>query len=189
MKIYRKTSLIVILFLSGFIGVAEANMSDLFNKYSKVSTESHSAESTNLNTTQNKMSDKPVFKFIDLDGNTHTNQSTRGKYLIINFWATWCVPCIADISNLINFYKKHSYEALIVGLNYEKAERKDIVSLVDELNINYPIILFSKDNGPQFSKFIDIQGMPTTIIYNPKGELIDTHLGQISPELLKGLIL
>jgi len=49
MKIYRKTSLIVILFLSGFIGVAEANMSDLFNKYSKVSTESHSAESTNLN--------------------------------------------------------------------------------------------------------------------------------------------
>lgn len=171
-------------------GVAYANtsMSDLFNKYS-TNIESVPASNVVREVSPDNTINKPVFKLVDLDGNIFTNQNTNGKYLIVNFWATWCKPCLQEIPEFVKFYNNHSDKALILGMSYEKAERKDVENYVDKLNVNYPIILYAESNTSHFSKFTEIKGMPTTVIYNPEGELASEHLGQINLEIIKGEVL
>jgi len=62
----------------------------------------------------------PNFSIVDLNGNTHTNNSVKGKYLVVNFWATWCPPCLKEIPAFVEFYEKHADKVQILGLDYEE---------------------------------------------------------------------
>ena len=108
---------------------------------------------------------------------------------MVNFWATWCPPCLKEIPAFVEFYDNHADKVQILGLDYEQADKKTVLEFTDPLMINYPIILFDDKNGSQFTNFGEIIGMPTTYIYNPKGELVDFHMGEIDIETLEKSIL
>lgn len=131
----------------------------------------------------------PDFSLTDTEGNQHTDESTKGKYLIVNFWASWCPPCLKEIPAFVEFYEKNQDKVLILGLDYEQTDQQAIADFTDQFMVNYPIILFDKENGPQFSEFGDILGMPTTYIYDPKGNLIDSHMGEMNIADLEKIIL
>ena len=122
----------------------------------------------------------PNFSIVDLNGNTHTNNSVKGKYLVVNFWATWCPPCLKEIPAFVEFYEKHADKVQILGLDYEEADKSKIVEFTDTYMVNYPIILFDDVNSKEFKKFGEVFGMPTTYIYNPEGELIDFRMGEMN---------
>jgi|APSaa5957512493_1039668.scaffolds.fasta_scaffold79694_2 thiol-disulfide isomerase/thioredoxin len=186
--------LLLILIFTQSISYAGSSMSDLFNKYPNMSVENQSdIQNTSGNRevipaidadTKSNVSDKPIFKLLDIKGNTFTDKNTDGKYLVINFWATWCKPCLQEIPILVGFYNKHSDKVLVLGMSYEKSNRIDVEGFTSRLNVNYPIILFSEVNAPYFSKFTEIKGMPTTVIYNPKGKLVGAYLGQVNKDIL-----
>ncbi len=139
---------------------------------------------------QQKKSQKVAqFSLTDTQGKVHTDESTKGKYLVVNFWATWCPPCLKEIPAFVEFYEKYSDKVEILGLDYEQANKNTIAEFTDTFMVNYPIILFDDKNGPQFSNFGEVLGMPTTYIYNPKGELIDFHMGEIDINTLEKAIL
>jgi thiol-disulfide isomerase/thioredoxin len=137
---------------------------------------------------QDKQIIAPSFSLIDTQGNIHTNQSTQGKYLVVNFWATWCPPCLKEIPAFVEFYENNKDRVLILGLDYEQADKKAIEEFTDTFMVNYPIVLFDKHNSPQFPNFGEVIGMPTTYVYNPKGKLVDFKMGEMDIESLKNAI-
>ena len=58
-----------------------------------------------------------TFELIDIKGNVFTEKNTEGKYLVVNFWATWCTPCLKEIPAFVKFYKENSEYAEILGLD------------------------------------------------------------------------
>ena len=129
-----------------------------------------------------------VFELTDTAGNIYTQENTRGKYLVVNFWATWCTPCLKEIPVFVEFYNQHADQVEILGLDYEPINLKAINEFIERFSINYPIILFDEKNESEYSKFGDIVGMPTTQIYDPKGELMQTFMGEINMEDLEKII-
>ncbi|MEC7596518.1 MAG: TlpA disulfide reductase family protein [Pseudomonadota bacterium] len=129
-----------------------------------------------------------TFTLTDTEGSVFTEKNTRGKYLVVNFWATWCTPCLKEIPAFVEFYNKNSNHVEILGLDYEPVNLPVINEFVERFSINYPIILYTDTNDSEYSKFGEIVGMPTTLIYSPDGELIRTFMGEVTIEDLKKYI-
>ena len=123
-----------------------------------------------------------TFTLTDTKGSVFTEKNTRGKYLVVNFWATWCTPCLKEIPAFVEFYNKNSNHVEILGLDYEPVNLPVINEFVERFSINYPIILYTDTNDSEYSKFGEIVGMPTTLIYSPDGELIRTFMGEVTIE-------
>lgn len=138
---------------------------------------------------EEKTAKLPAFSMTDINGNVHTNDSIKGKYLVVNFWATWCPPCLKEIPAFVEFYEKHADKVQILGLDYEQANKSKIIEFTDTLMVNYPIILFDDTNSKEFEKFGEVLGMPTTYIYNPEGKLVDFRMGEINITDLENAIL
>ena len=128
------------------------------------------------------------FSLTDTKGVIFTEKNTRGKYLVINFWATWCTPCLKEIPAFVKFYEENSDHVEILGLDFEPVDLEIINDYVGRFSINYPIVLYNEDNDSEYSNFGEIIGMPTTQIYSPEGELLHTFMGEITIDDLSEFI-
>jgi len=128
------------------------------------------------------------FSLTDTKGVIFTEKNTRGKYLVINFWATWCTPCLKEIPAFVKFYEENSDHVEILGLDFEPVDLVIINDYVERFSINYPIVLYNEDNDSEYSNFGEIVGMPTTQIYSPEGELLHTFMGEITIDDLSKFI-
>ena len=128
------------------------------------------------------------FSLTDTKGVIFTEKNTRGKYLVINFWATWCTPCLKEIPAFVKFYEENSDHVEILGLDFEPVDLEIINDYVGRFSINYPIVLYNENNDSEYSNFGEIIGMPTTQIYSPEGELLHTFMGEITIDDLSKFI-
>lgn len=129
-----------------------------------------------------------TFELIDMKGNVFTEKNTEGKYLVVNFWATWCTPCLKEIPAFVKFYKENSEYVEILGLDFEPVNIEIINEFIERFNINYPIVLYDHRNDSEYSNFGEILGMPTTQIFSPEGELLQTFMGEVTIEDLNKFI-
>ena len=129
-----------------------------------------------------------TFELIDMRGNVFTEKNTEGKYLVVNFWATWCTPCLKEIPAFVKFYKENSEYVEILGLDFEPVNIEVINDFIERFNINYPIVLYDHRNDSEYSNFGEILGMPTTQIFSPEGELLQTFMGEVTIEDLNKFI-
>ena len=127
----------------------------------------------------------PEFSVLDINGKTHNNDTVKGKYLVVNFWATWCPPCLKEIPAFVDFYSKNSDRVEILGMDYEQANVDKIIDFTDSFMVNYPIVLADGNNRKEFEKFGEIIGMPTTYIYAPNGSLVDYFMGEVNIKTLE----
>ena len=130
-----------------------------------------------------------TFELIDIKGHVFTEKNTEGKYLVVNFWATWCTPCLKEIPAFVKFYKENSDHVEILGLDFEPVNKEIINEFIERFNINYPIVLYDHRNDSEYSNFGEILGMPTTQIYSPEGELLQTFMGEVTIEDLNKFII
>ena len=122
------------------------------------------------------------FQLLDLSGQKHALSDYRGRWVIINFWATWCGPCIKEIPELVAFQRKYRTTAQVLGINFEQSTTNNIRRYGNQLDINYPILRITDE---PLVPFEPLKGLPTTFIVSPEGKIIHRHLGPMSYEQLK----
>lgn len=121
------------------------------------------------------------FNLKGLDGKTYQLADYRGKWVIVNYWATWCPPCLAELSDLELFHTNNELNAVVLGINMEKIKLKKLQNFIEEQFISYPILLSKSIHNSIFGQ---ITSLPTTVIINPEGQAVAVHRSQISAELL-----
>src|SRR5438105_12850284 len=80
---------------------------------------------------------------VDLDGRQISTSDWRGKVVLINFWATWCPPCRAEIPDLIALQEKYRDQLQIIGVSEDEAGPEVVKRFVAEHRMNYPVVFFS----------------------------------------------
>lgn len=122
----------------------------------------------------------------DLDGKMHDIAQHRGKWVIVNYWATWCPPCIYEIPELVAFHARHAdTDAVVVGVNAEELDDRLLRDFVADLNVNYPIL---REDPARMNPLSRVFGLPTTYIIAPDGTLAARRNGPVTAAQLELLI-
>lgn len=108
---------------------------------------------------------KPDFELAD--GKVGTFDQWHGKWIIINYWATWCGPCHEEIPELNAFYKSHP-EVVLVGVNFDNSQGLTLNEDIKKMAIEFPVLTQDPAKALQFQT---PSILPTTVIINPKGKL------------------
>src|SRR6185369_2665389 len=116
----------------------------------------------------------------DVDGRTISTASLKGKVVIVNFWATWCPPCRAEIPDLIALQDKYRDRLQIVGVSEDEDSIEEVKRFVAEHKINYPIVM----STPQLTKlFPGVRALPTSFILDTESRLVQKHVGMLHAEV------
>ncbi|WP_237758259.1 TlpA family protein disulfide reductase [Legionella londiniensis] len=121
----------------------------------------------------------------DLQNNKISFSSLQGKWVFLNYWASWCQPCIDEIPELNRFYNKHKHKVVIFGVNYDALPIEEQRLLVRQYDLAYP----SLSHDPAASLNLgDIRGVPMTFVFNPEGQLAHTLTGGQTSKTLSRII-
>jgi thiol-disulfide isomerase/thioredoxin len=122
----------------------------------------------------------PTWKLQTTDGRTLSSTELSGKVQLINFWATWCPPCNAEIPDLIELQNKFGKDGLvIVGVSVDQDGADVVKRFVENKKINYTVALAADGIETVFGKF---EGIPTTFIIDRKGMIRSMDVGYLSAE-------
>ena len=126
------------------------------------------------------------FSLPGLDGRQYTLGEYRGKWVIINFWATNCPPCLKEIPELENFYRRHKdSDAVVLGVNYEDIKLSWLKDFIGSVQMSYPVLLAEPGQPTPFGS---VKVLPTTVIVTPSGDVSGMHSGAVTADMLDDYI-
>ncbi|PKL34530.1 MAG: TlpA family protein disulfide reductase [Spirochaetae bacterium HGW-Spirochaetae-10] len=109
----------------------------------------------------------PDFTLSALDGRTYRLSELRGKVVVVNFWATWCLPCKVEIPILKSLHSELENDGLVIlGLTQESAAQ--VMSFVQEHEMNYPVVI---DDRSEAADAYGIRGYPTVVVVDRDGKI------------------
>jgi cytochrome c biogenesis protein CcmG/thiol:disulfide interchange protein DsbE len=117
----------------------------------------------------------PDFTLSDASGRTVTLSDFRGQVVLLNFWATWCIPCGAEIPSLMEL--QHAYRARgfqVVGVSVDEDGWKSVRPFIETRHVNYPVVI---GNDALEHAYGGLESVPMTLIVDKSGRIAATHLG------------
>jgi len=173
----KKTSLF------GFIGIVFFTMTFLsFGYYSssnaavKVTKPQYNLQVVDL--TAKNINPNSPYKSIKLS-------DFKGKTVMLNFFATWCPPCRAEIPTIVKFFNSHyKNNFVVIGINMSQGEGQNIQNFIKEFGIKYPIV----NGSMQIASSYSIMGLPTSFVINPNGRLVAIQIGEINETFLNNAL-
>ena len=131
---------------------------------------------------QDEMTD---FTFKDVDDKEYNTKDYRGKWVLFNYWGTYCPPCLDEIPDLIEFSEKHKDDAVVVGLDAGGTDIAGLKQFADDYFMNYTIAPAQESTLTAFGILV---GIPTTFIVSPEGKVLEQVIGVIEPENVEKLM-
>lgn len=122
----------------------------------------------------------PDFELKTLDGKTVKLSDYRGKKVILNFWATWCPPCKAEMPDIQKYYNEADDNVEILAVNIDP--QYDVKKFVRDANVTFPVLLDSKDEVNTLYKILTI---PTTYFIDGEGIIRSKHLSVMTTEIIR----
>lgn len=119
----------------------------------------------------------PQTQFVLLDGSSKTTQDLRGKVTLVNFWATSCTTCVAEMPEIIatyNKYKDQGYDTLAVAMSYDPPSY--VLNFAQSRQLPFQVAI--DNTGAVAKAWGDVKLTPTTYIVNKRGEIVKTYIGQ-----------
>ena len=105
---------------------------------------------------------------------------------MLNFWATWCPPCLKEIPELVDFHDEHHEKnAVVVGVDYEDIKLSELKEFTESYFMSYPILRTSPTIKTPFGV---ISGLPTTYLISPTGEVVAKQSGPVTAKMIKDFI-
>ena len=125
---------------------------------------------------------RPALRVATLDGKTFDLADQRGKWTIVNFWATWCGPCLKEMPELsaLDAMREH---IVVVGLAYEDNTPEAMREFMKEHPVVYPIALLDVYNPPK--DFEPPRGLPMTYLITPEGKVARKYAGPVTARMLE----
>jgi len=130
---------------------------------------------------------EPVdYSLPDVNGKKHSLADYKGKWVIVNYWATWCPPCQEEIPDLVEFHDRHKDDdAVVIGINFEDIGEEQLSAFVDSFLISYPIL---RSEPLAETPLGSIPGLPTTFIIAPDGSPVARQVGPVTGKQLDDYI-
>lgn len=126
-----------------------------------------------------KPSPAPNFSLKTADGKSVELKKLQGRVVVLNFWATWCPPCRAEIPGMIEVYDAYRGKGLeIVAVSLDRGGWKDVTPFVEKMKMTFPVVLDQEGNLAM--AYGGIQYIPTTFIIDRNGNIVSKHVGGIS---------
>jgi thiol-disulfide isomerase/thioredoxin len=128
---------------------------------------------------------QPALKVTTLEGKPYDLAAQRGHWVIVNFWATWCVPCIKEMPDISHFVASHA-DVRAIGLAYEDSDKADIQAFLAKHPVSYPVAQVMLDSAPK--DFEEPRGLPTTYLIAPDGHVAKRFVGPVTAQSLGAAI-
>lgn len=126
------------------------------------------------------------FSLLDLQGNQRSLSEFRGKWVVVNYWATWCPPCLEEMPELEVFHSNHKdKDAVVLGVNMEDVSAARLREFVGKQFLSFPIL---RDRPRGRTELGSVPGLPTTFLVAPDGQLVARQVGPVTIESLERLI-
>ena len=129
---------------------------------------------------------KTEFTLKDMNGLKHQLSHYKGKWVLVNYWATWCPPCLEEVPDLVNLYdhRKHK-DLMVLGVVFDYKDVKEVKEYIDDMLMSYPIVLGDDSVTEQIG---GAEVLPTTFIYNPQGVLVKVKRGIVTREFIEKIM-
>ena len=124
----------------------------------------------------------PEFSLPDLEGNRVQLSALRGRVVVVDFWATWCAPCVFQIPVLNAFHEQHAGDGVVVlGVSVDLDGDAAVREFAEEYGVKYPILLGDESLAREFGAL----GFPSLFVIAPDGSVDSSHIGVIDAESLE----
>lgn len=118
-------------------------------------------------------------------GEEHRLSDYRGKWVAVNYWATWCPPCLEEIPELVHFHEQHrDDDAVVLGINLESLPQERLAKFIENNFITYPVA----GNGSEAQMLGGVRGLPTTYLVSPEGAVVKRLVGRVTSDELEKAI-
>jgi len=122
----------------------------------------------------------PVVAMRDLDGREVSLASLRGKVVLVNFWATWCGPCRAEIPDLVALQEKYRDQLQVIGISQDEVPVDLVRRFAGDHRMNYPVVM----STPEIEKrFPGVNALPTSFIVDRESRIVQKHVGMLTASL------
>ncbi|MCY7387499.1 MAG: TlpA family protein disulfide reductase [Burkholderiales bacterium] len=134
-----------------------------------------------------------AFDLKDTAGQSQRLSDLKGKWVVVNFWATWCAPCVKEIPDIAEFAKDQGEKVRVVGIALDwvegdkptAADDRKIKAFAKKVGHTYPLVLGNAATEKFFGK---VKGLPKTIIYAPDGKVVFEKTGPVTRQLLARVV-
>ena len=133
---------------------------------------------------QAELSKNEVLK--DMEGVEHKLSNYQGKWVLINYWATWCPPCLEEVPDLVALYDAHkAKDLMVIGVVVDYKTEQAVTKFVDDMLISYPIVL----GTPKVIRAVGpAEVLPSSYLYNPQGKLVKVKRGLVTKQYVEELM-
>jgi peroxiredoxin len=128
----------------------------------------------------------PSWKLTDMSGKTISSDDFKGKVVVVDFWATWCPPCVGEIPGYIELQKKYADQGLVfVGLSVDQAGAEVVNKFIAAHHVNYDVALADEKTQSAFGGF---DAIPTTFVIDRTGHIANMKTGAMREAAFEALL-
>jgi thiol-disulfide isomerase/thioredoxin len=124
-----------------------------------------------------------AFDLTDTHGKPHRLADYQGRWVVVNFWATWCVPCIQEIPEIAQFQREHA-GVVVIGVAMDDGQAEKVKRFAARVGHTYPLVLADDKVTKQLG---EPRALPTTRVFDPAGKVVYDRVGRVTKKSLEEL--